>query len=92
MRNNFFLLKLIAEKTEKQQEFLDENLHVKVMLQQAMQDIEKLMLKSLKTQQEIFNLAMEMETGINAGTFQEYDYTCEDAECEWKQVTEYWRM
>jgi hypothetical protein len=28
---------------------------------------------------------------INAGTFQEYDYTCEDAECEWKQVTEYWR-
>jgi hypothetical protein len=29
---------------------------------------------------------------INAGTFQEYDYTCEDAECEWKQVTEYWRL
>ena len=49
------------------------------------------MLKSLKTQQEIFNLAMEMETGINAGTFQEYDYTCEDFECEWKQITEYWR-
>jgi hypothetical protein len=63
------------------------------MLQQSMQEIEKLkkMLKSLKTQQEIFNLAMGMETGINAGTFQEYDYTCEDAECEWKQVTEYWR-
>jgi hypothetical protein len=28
---------------------------------------------------------------INAGTFQEYDYNCEDAECEWKQVTECWR-
>jgi hypothetical protein len=25
-------------------------------------------------------------------TFQEYDYTLEDAECEWKQVTEYWRL
>ena len=49
------------------------------------------MLKSLKTQQEILNLVMEMETGINAGTFQEYDYTCEDFECEWKQITEYWR-
>ena len=49
------------------------------------------MLKSLKTQQEIFNLVMGMETGINAGTFQEYDYTCEDFECEWKQITEYWR-
>ena len=35
---------------------------------------------------------MAMETGINAGTFQEYDYTCEDFECEWKQITEYWRM
>ena len=34
---------------------------------------------------------MAMETGINAGTFQEYDYTCEDFECEWKQITEYWR-
>jgi hypothetical protein len=21
-----------------------------------------------------------------------YDYTCEDFECEWKQITEYWRM
>jgi len=31
------------------------------------------------------------KTDINAGTFQEYDYTCEDAECEWKQITEYWR-
>jgi hypothetical protein len=27
---------------------------------------------------------MSVETGINAGTFQEYDYTCEDFECEWK--------
>jgi len=34
----------------------------------------------------------ETETGFNAGLFQEYDYTCEDAECEWKQITEYWRM
>ena len=25
-----------------------------------------------------------METPINAGTFQEYDYTQEDFECEWK--------
>ena len=33
-----------------------------------------------------------METPINAGNFQEYDYTLEDAECEWKQVTEYWRL
>lgn len=39
---------------------------------------------------EKLNLVMEMEF-INAGTFQEYDYTCEDAECEWKQITEYWR-
>jgi hypothetical protein len=35
---------------------------------------------------------MAMETPINAGNFQEYDYTLEDAECEWKQVTEYWRL
>jgi len=28
---------------------------------------------------------------INEGTFQEYDYNQEDAECEWKQITEYWR-
>ena len=33
-----------------------------------------------------------METPINAGTLQEYDYNNEDAECEWKQVTEYWRL
>jgi hypothetical protein len=26
-------------------------------------------------QQEVLNLVMETETGINAGTFQEYDYT-----------------
>ena len=36
-------------------------------------------------------LNFQMETPINAGTFQEYDYNNEDAECEWKQVTEYWR-
>ena len=39
---------------------------------------------------EKLNLVMEMEL-INAGTLQEYDYNNEDAECEWKQVTEYWR-
>ena len=32
-----------------------------------------------------------MNEPINAGTFQEYDYNNEDSECEWKQVTEYWR-
>ena len=37
-------------------------------------------------QQEILNLQMEMETEhINEGTFQEYDYNNEYAECEWKQ-------
>ena len=36
-------------------------------------------------------LNLAMETPINAGTLQEYDYNNEDAECEWKQVTEYWR-
>jgi hypothetical protein len=41
-KEQFFLLEALAEKTEKQQELLDENLHVKVMLQQAMQDIENL--------------------------------------------------
>ena len=41
---------------------------------------------------EKLNLVMETEMGINAGTFQEYDYNNEDAECEWKQVTEYWRL
>jgi hypothetical protein len=39
---------------------------------------------------ETLNLVMEMEF-INEGTFQEYDYNCENDECEWKQVTEYWR-
>lgn len=33
-----------------------------------------------------------MNPPINAGTFQEYDYNNEDAECEWKQITEYWRL
>ena len=33
-----------------------------------------------------------MNEPINAGTFQEYDYNNENAECEWKQITEYWRM
>jgi hypothetical protein len=41
-------------------------------------------------QQEILNLQTEM-VPINAGTFQEYDYNNEDSECEWKQITEYWR-
>ena len=34
--------------------------------------------------QETLNSQTEM-VPINQGTFQEYDYTCEDAECEWKQ-------
>jgi len=29
---------------------------------------------------------------INEGSFQEYDYNQENEECEWKQVTEYWRL
>ena len=41
-------------------------------------------------QQEILNLQMVMEH-INAGSFQEYDYNNENFECEWKQITEYWR-
>ena len=41
-------------------------------------------------QQEISSLLMGMEI-INAGTFQEYDYNQENVECEWKQITEYWR-
>jgi hypothetical protein len=32
-----------------------------------------------------------MNPPINAGTFQEYDYNNETNECEWKQITEYWR-
>ena len=39
---------------------------------------------------EKLKLVMEMEL-INAGILQEYDYNNEDAECEWKQITEYWR-
>jgi predicted translin family RNA/ssDNA-binding protein len=79
------------QRTEKQQKLLDENIHVKVMLEAARQDIEKLKkdVEKLKTQQEIFNLNGN-GNGINAG-LQEYDYTCEDFECEWKQITEYWR-
>jgi septal ring factor EnvC (AmiA/AmiB activator) len=41
-KEQFFLLEALAEDTEKQQKILEENLHVKVMLQQAQQDIEKL--------------------------------------------------
>ena len=41
-KEQFFLLEALAEKTEKQQKILEENLHVKVMLEAAMQDIEKL--------------------------------------------------
>jgi hypothetical protein len=36
------LLEALAEDTEKQQKLLDENIHVKVMLEAARQDIEKL--------------------------------------------------
>jgi hypothetical protein len=92
-KEQFFLLEALAEDTEKQQKLLDDNYTLKLCFSNLCKKLKNLkkMLKSLKTQQEIFNLAMGMETGINAGTFQEYDYTCEDAECEWKQVTEYWR-
>ena len=41
-KEQFFLLEALAEDTEKQQKLLDENIHVKVMLQQSMQEIEKL--------------------------------------------------
>jgi hypothetical protein len=41
-KEQFFLLEALAEKTEKQQKILEENLHVKVMLEAAMQDIELL--------------------------------------------------
>jgi hypothetical protein len=34
---------------------------------------------------------MSVKIDINAGTFQEYDYNNETNECEWKQITEYWR-
>ena len=36
-------------------------------------------------QQEILNSQTEMETGINEGTLQEYDYNNEYKECEWRQ-------
>ena len=41
-QKQFFLLEALAEDTEKQQQLLDENLHVKVMLEAAREDIEKL--------------------------------------------------
>jgi hypothetical protein len=41
-KEQFFLLESLAEDTEKQQQLLDENLHVKVMLEAARDDIEKL--------------------------------------------------
>ena len=41
-KEQFFLLEALAEDTEKQQQLLDENLHVKVMLEAARDDIEKL--------------------------------------------------
>jgi len=41
-KEQFFLLEALAEDTEKQQKLLDENIHVKVMLEAARQDIEKL--------------------------------------------------
>ena len=41
-KEQFFLLDALAEDTEKQQKLLDDNIHVKVMLQQSMQEIEKL--------------------------------------------------
>lgn len=41
-KEQFFLLEALAEKTEKQQKILEENLHVKVMLMQAEKEIEKL--------------------------------------------------
>ena len=41
-KEQFFLLEALAKDTEKQQKILEENLHVKVMLQQAQDDIEKI--------------------------------------------------
>jgi hypothetical protein len=41
-KEQFFLLEALAEDTEKQQKLLDENIHVKVMLQQSMIEIDKL--------------------------------------------------
>lgn len=41
-KEQFFLLESLATTTEKQQEILEENLHVKVLLEAARKDIEKL--------------------------------------------------
>jgi hypothetical protein len=41
-KEQFFLLESLAKETEKQQEILEENLHVKVLLEAAREDIEKL--------------------------------------------------
>jgi hypothetical protein len=41
-KEQFFLLEALAKDTEKQQKILEENLHVKVMLQQAEEEIKKL--------------------------------------------------
>ena len=41
-KEQFFLLESLAEDTEKQQKLLEENKHVKVMLEAARGDIEKL--------------------------------------------------
>ena len=41
-KEQFFLLEALAEDTEKQQKLLDDNIHVKVMLQQSMLEIDKL--------------------------------------------------
>ena len=41
-KEQFFLLEALAEDTEKQQKLLDDNIHVKVMLQQSMLEIDKI--------------------------------------------------
>lgn len=41
-KEQFFLLESLATTTEKQQEILEENLHVKVLLEAAREDIEKI--------------------------------------------------
>ena len=41
-KEQFFLLEALAKETEKQQKLLDDNLHVKVLLESAREDIEKL--------------------------------------------------
>lgn len=32
------------------------------------------------------------QMAVSEGQMQEYDYNNETEECEWKQITEYWRM